>query len=373
MTDQLSPPALKHRRALQNRLLKWFAGADRRLPWVEDGTPYHIWVSEIMLQQTQIVTVIDYYNRFIKKFPTVAKLAAADLDDVLKMWEGLGYYRRARSLHAAAREIVSDHAGKFPTDFESVLSLPGVGRYTAAAILSISLDQPHAILEGNTIRLFSRLFAVPDDTTKSSVQKKLWQYSEQLVPRQRCGDFNQALMDLGRQICTPKNPDCQRCPIADFCLARIKGLQTQLPVRGKKMQYEDLHEAIVLAQRKGRVLMRHCQQGQRWAGLWDFPRARIQQTAKHRRALVTAQIDQSLQDQTGLEMHVRSLEKTIKHAVTKYRIRLDCYEAVQLSGRLKRGMHFSWKTKSEIQQLPLSTTGRKFADLYLSGKDLAGK
>lgn len=354
----MSIPAIKHRRAIANRLMKWFDGRERDLPWIDDGTPYHIWVSEIMLQQTQIATVIDYYKRFIKKFPNVKKLAAADLDDVLKMWEGLGYYRRARQLHAAAKVITDQHNGNFPTRFDDVRALPGIGRYTAAAILSIATDQPLAILEGNTIRLFARLTALKEDTTKSSSQQGLWEFSERLLPQKRPGDFNQALMDLGREICKPKEPRCDDCLVSDYCLTYVHRLQDQIPVRGRKMIYEDLHEAIVLIERKGKFLMRKCQPGERWAGLWDFPRAAIESQN------VTDQIRQSVCEQTGLQTEIQSLDKTIKHAVTKYRIRLDCYQSVLTTGRLHSKSHFKWKTTLEIDSLPLSTTGRKFAKLF---------
>ena len=353
-----SVPAIRHRRAVQNRLLKWFGSKRRDLPWIDHGTPYHIWVSEIMLQQTQIVTVINYYHRFIRKFPNVRRLAAANIESVLKHWEGLGYYRRAKQLHKAATVIVEMHDGEFPSEFDEVLALPGVGRYTAAAILSISKDQPHAILEGNTIRLFSRLVAFREDISKSSNQKQLWKFSEQLVPGNRAGDFNQALMDLGREICKPKQPVCNECPLSSHCLTYVRGLQAEIPVKGKRMQYEDLHEAIVLIKRKGKYLMRKCLPHQRWAGLWDFPRADISGKRPEKA------ISDSIAAQTGLATTIGSLEKTIKHAVTRFRIRLDCFEANSVSGRLKSRSSFAWKSEQEIADLPMSTTGRKFSDLF---------
>ena len=348
-----------HKKAIQNRLLKWFDQKQRDLPWLHEGTPYHIWVSEIMLQQTQIATVIDYYHRFVKCFPNVRKLAAANVDDVLKLWEGLGYYRRARQLHLAAKEVVAKHDGEFPTDFDSVLALPGIGRYTAAAILSISLNQQHAILEGNTIRLFARLMGYREDTTRSTSQKMLWSFSESLLPRTRCGDFNQALMDFGREICKPKNPACDRCPLANFCPTFIQGLQSVIPLKGKKMQYEDLHEAIVMVKRNNKYLMRKCQPGERWAGLWDFPRANIgSENQSH-------SICESLKQSTGLTIQLKSLDKTIKHGVTRFRITLECFQASSVQGRLKKQDKFQWQSYEQVQALPLSSTGRKFADLFL--------
>ena len=175
-------PDAKWKSTLRRKLLKWFDENQRDLPWRKNKTPYRIWVSEIMLQQTQVATVVDYYKRFLKRFPTVKKLAAAQEAEVLKLWEGLGYYRRARQLHAAAKLVVQQHGGKFPTDFDSVLALPGIGRYTAGAILSISQDQQQPILEGNTIRLFARLMEMKSDPRTTSNQKALWEFSQSILP-----------------------------------------------------------------------------------------------------------------------------------------------------------------------------------------------
>ncbi|MEM9411066.1 MAG: A/G-specific adenine glycosylase [Planctomycetota bacterium] len=350
---------IQHKRAVQNRLLKWFDQRERDLPWLRPKTPYRVWVSEIMLQQTQIKTVIGYFDRFMMRFPTVGTLAAAEIDEVLKFWEGLGYYRRARQLHKASQVVVDQHDGKFPEQFDDVLALPGVGRYTAAAILSIACDQSHAILEGNTIRLFARWMALDSDTTQSANQKLLWQFSESMVSRRRSGDFNQALMDFGREICKPKNPHCDACPVANFCPTFVKGLQDQIPFRKKKFDYEDLHEAIVLVERKRKVLVRKCVDGERWAGLWDFPRTSLDSGSSPQT------IAKTIFELTGLRTNVTELGKTIKHGVTKYRIKLDCYKSNNAFGRLKPSSNYCWKSPVEIKSLALSATGRKFADLFI--------
>ncbi|MDA8563423.1 A/G-specific adenine glycosylase [Mariniblastus sp.] len=349
------------RTAFRRRLLKWFDANQRDLPWRKKRTPYRIWVSEIMLQQTQVATVIDYYRRFMKRFPSVKKLAAAEQSEVLKLWEGLGYYRRARQLHAAAQQVVDQHGGKFPTDFDSVLALPGIGRYTAGAILSISLDQRLPILEGNTIRLFARLLAMPDDPRTTANQKVLWKFSESILPSKRCGDFNQALMELGSEICTPKKPDCSRCPVSNDCPTFVQSLQDQIPAAGKKTKFEDLHEAVVVV-RKGqgtrtRFLVRQCGSDERWSGLWDFPRYKVASTDD-----VEADLSNQLKAQTGLAAVVRPTTKRIKHAVTKYRITLDCFVADGPTGRLKKNQTATqWLTADELSDLPMSTTGRKIA------------
>ena len=347
----------QNRIAIRKRILKWFDRRERDLPWLENRTPYKVWVSEIMLQQTQISTVIGYYKKFINRFPTVNTLANANEQSVLAMWEGLGYYRRARQLHKAAIVVAEQHGGKFPTDFDSVLALPGIGRYTAGAILSISLNQKLPILEGNTIRLFSRMIGLREDAFKRAGQNQLWAASEILLPNKRAGDFNQAAMDFGREVCRPKNPDCQSCCLADFCVARVKSLQQEIPFKACKMKYEDLTEAIILLRRRNKILMRQCQDGERWAGLWDFPRF-------NNNGIPTLEL--SVLENTGLSARLTTLNHSIKHAVTRFRIRLDCYESNQVSGRIKRNSRFKWKTTAEIESLPLSVTGRKFARKFLN-------
>ena len=344
----------------QRSLLKWFDANQRDLPWRKQRTLYRVWVSEIMLQQTQVATVIAYYRRFMKQFPTVRKLAEADESEVLKLWEGLGYYRRARQLHRAAKLIVENHAGRFPRSFEDVLALPGIGRYTAGAVLSIALDQPQPILEGNTIRLFARLLAMRKDPKTSASQKILWAFSESLLPQQRAGDFNQALMELGSEICQPKSPDCKSCPVINFCPTFTGGLQQKIPASSKKIAYESIHEAVLLVLKKvgatEKFLVRLCQDGERWSGLWDFPRFRIQDSNPAK------QIRQETHNLYGIEVDVAATETRLKHAVTKYRITLDVYRCDSFSGRLKKkGLTLKWATAAEIESLPMSITGRKIA------------
>ena len=369
----------KWKSALRRKLLKWFDDNQRDLPWRKNKTPYRIWVSEVMLQQTQVATVVSYYKRFIKRFPTVKKLAAADEAEVLKLWEGLGYYRRARQLHAAAKVVVEQHGGKFPTDFESVLALPGIGRYTAGAILSISLDQQQPILEGNTIRLFARLMEMKSDPRTTSNQKALWEFSESILPKKRCGDFNQSLMELGSEICHPKRPQCLICPINNLCPTAIKGLQESIPVATKKVKYEELNEAVVVLNRGKKFLVRQCGADERWAGLWDFPRYEIggsanqepkdisKSAARTRLKRVESNGDTNLvianviKQETGLDVDLGKASKQLKHAVTKYRIKLDCYVADKVTGRLKKNSNLKWMTIQQLQAAPMSVTGRKIA------------
>ena len=371
----------KWKSALRRKLLKWFDENQRDLPWRKNKTPYRIWVSEIMPQQTQVATVVSYYKRFMKRFPTVKKLAAADEAEVLKLWEGLGYYRRARQLHTAAKMVAEQHGGKFPTDFDAVLALPGIGRYTAGAILSISMDQQQPILEGNMIRLFARLMEMKSDPRSTSNQKALWEFSESILPRKRCGDFNQSLMELGSEICHPKRPQCLICPIRDLCPTAIKGLQASIPVASKKIKYQELNEAVVILKRGNKILVRQCGPDERWAGLWDFPRYEMGQADQDgprskeiRKSVASARLKRidcvgdtnlaianAVKQETGLNVALEKTNKQLKHAVTKYRIKLDCYVADKVSGRLKKTGNLKWMTIDQVHAAPMSVTGRKIA------------
>lgn len=341
--------------AFRRKLLTWFEREKRDLPWRHNKTPYRIWISEIMLQQTQVATVIDYYKRFMRAFPNIIKLAQADESEVLKLWEGLGYYRRARQLHSAARVVVEQHHGQFPDSFDEVLALPGIGRYTAGAILSISADQPHPILEGNTVRLYSRLMLLEEQTTTSQSQKELWKFAEHLVPRKRAGDVNQALMELGNRVCKPRNPLCTDCAVRLYCRARAEGKQKLIPLPKRPPKYEDIHEAAIVVKRSDKYLVRECQPGERWAGLWDFPRFEVTSTD------VTSQLVSDLKGATGLTVSLVDLKQTIKHAVTRFRITLDCFEAKSIRGQLKGNTFFRWVDSGEVEELAFSVTGRKIA------------
>ncbi len=362
--DLQSPPLpdAAWTRRLHRRLRDWFGRHARDLPWRRTSDPYAVWVSEIMLQQTQVATVIPYFERFLQRFPDVGSLAAADEEEVLRFWEGLGYYRRARQLHAAARTIAAEHDGRFPDDPLQVLALPGIGRYTAGAILSIARDARLPILEANTMRLFCRLLAYEDDPTRSAGQRLLWAFAEHILPRTGCGQFNQALMELGSTVCTPRQPACLVCPLSELCVARQRGLEERLPVAGKKTQYEERHEAAVIVRKNGRVLVRRCGSDERWAGLWDFPRFVVADV--HGGAL-EAELRENVLRLTGLIVEPGRRLTTLRHGVTRYRITLACHEATLLQGRLRKDTEFRWLPPRNLGGLPLSVTGRQLSRLLL--------
>jgi A/G-specific adenine glycosylase len=340
----------------RQRILRWFERNKRDLPWRLNRDPYAIWVSEIMLQQTQVTTVIDYFIRFMARFPTAASLAAADEQTVLKFWEGLGYYRRARQLHQAAKMIVNECGGRFPIKFDEVLRLPGIGRYTAGAITSIAYDQPSPILEGNTIRLFARLVGLADDIRKPATQKVLWTFSTRIVSGKRAGDFNQALMEIGSQVCRVKQPDCLRCPVASFCRAFATGQQNELPKSSPKLEYESIREAAIVVVRRRATLLRVCQDEERWAGLWDFPRY------PQPKLNSLFQLGKTFERDYGFQLRLRDSGISFRHAVTKYRIELNCLVGQIEGGRMRRSDRFRWVPINELGELPLSTTGRKIAN-----------
>ena len=356
----LASPTSRWKQNFRRRLLAWYAKHARDLPWRKSSNPYRVWVSEVMLQQTQVETVKAYFQRFMKAFPTVKKLATADEQEVLRLWEGLGYYRRARGLHAAAQQIVAVHGGRFPRDVKTLQTLPGIGRYTAGAIVSIAFDTRAPILEANTIRLFARLIGYREDPTKSAGQKVLWQTAEDVLPRMQIADFNQALMELGSLVCKPANPLCDECPVASLCVANKAGAQASIPLSTKKIKFTDVNEAAVIVRKNGKVLLRQCGEDERWAGLWDFPRFALESEGP---LFVRDELIAKVQSQTGITIDPGGLLKTIKHGVTRYRITLDCYEANYRSGKLKRtaGKRLRWSAMKELSDLPLSSTGRKLA------------
>lgn len=353
----------KWKQSFRRRLLSWFAKYKRDLPWRKSQDPYRIWVSEIMLQQTTVKMAEPFFKRFLAAFPKVEDLARADESQVLRLWEGLGYYRRARAMHAAAKQIVAEHGGEFPRDVVTLQTLPGIGRYTAGAIASMAYDLRAPILETNTIRLLARLLAYRDDPTKSAGQKLLWATAEEVLPQSNIAQFNQALMELGSLVCMPANPKCEVCPVSTLCGAFLAGLQSEIPKPAVKQPFTAIREATVVVRKNGHVLLRQCQPNERWAGLWDFPRFEIEAEGP---LFVQKELTAKLRDQTGITAEPGNLLTTIKHGVTRFRITLDCYAAKFQSGRLSATKNLRWISPSALKELPLSTTGRKLANLLMN-------
>ncbi len=375
LTTHHSPVWLHRFRAA---LTRWYARHARELPWRQTHDPYRVWISEIMLQQTTVAAVIPYYERFLAKFPTVERLAAAAGQDVLKLWEGLGYYSRARNLHAAARLIVSEHEGDFPTEVEGLQSLPGIGRYTAGAIASFAFDRRAPIVEANTLRLYARLLGYRGDPRSAAGQALLWEFAERVLPTRSPGQFNQALMELGATICTPADPACASCPVRMCCRALAMGAQAEIPQPKARPDVTHVVEACVAVQKGGRFLLRRRRDDERWAGLWDFPRVDLN---GHSAALspdvftgaTTAEVRRHLQDAvralTGIDSELGGLVTEIRHSVTRFRIRLLCFDAEHRGGRLSgRADALRWVPPGEFEHVPLSVSGRRLARLLARRK-----
>ena len=319
-----------------------------------------------MLQQTQVATVAAYFVRFLNAFPTIAALAGAEEQEVLRLWEGLGYYRRAQQLHRAARKIVAEHGGVFPRDAESVRRLPGIGRYTAGAILSIAFDVREPILEANTSRLFTRLVGYRGDPASGSGQRLLWDVAEAVLPRRNVGLFNQALMELGSMVCTPRQPRCDQCPVALLCRARELASQGEIPAAKRKPPPEARREAAVVVSRKGRVLLIRCAEGGRWAGLWDFPRFAVH---AHDAKSLPRELIENVRRWTGVTIALGDRCTTLKHGVTRFRITLECYRAEYVSGSISAGeaAEARWVRPDELDRYPLNVTARRLSRLLTPG------
>lgn len=346
-------------RQLRSRLAKWFDQHARDLPWRQTRDPYHVWISEIMLQQTQVATVIPYFERFIAAFPTIAALAAAPEQQVLRHWEGLGYYRRARQLHRAAALIVAEFDGRFPDRMDHVRQLPGIGRYTAGAILSIAFDQPQPIVEANTQRLYSRLLAYRGDLASKGGQQLLWDFATALAPENGAGMLNQALMELGALVCTPRSPACPRCPVAALCPTFRQGWQEQIPRPRAKPIIEAVRHAAVVVRRRQKILLRQQRPDERWAGLWDFPRFELPDSDIELKDRLAA----GVLTQTGIAIGPAAPLVVLKHGVTRFRITLECFEAKYASQTGTPISETRWVGTKELSDYPLSITGRRLARL----------
>jgi len=333
--------------ALVPRLLKWYRHQARDLPWRRTKDPYAIWISEIMLQQTQVKTVIPYWERWIEALPTLAALANARIDRVLKLWEGLGYYSRARNAQRAARLMVKEHGGRFPSSFESVLALPGIGRYTAGAICSIAFDQPAPILDGNVIRVLTRVFKIGGDPKEKQTNARLWSLAASLVAeadRSRvngepaCSDLNQGLMELGATVCTPASPNCSGCPIKTRCLAFKNGLVDQLPYKPKRQPMVSRRFQAFVIEKQGRYFVRQRAKEEVNGGLWEFPNQEQNEPSA------------SLQE---------SPLCTIRHTIMRNRIQLDVFrvtssDAIGSAGR--------WCTLKQLGALPFSSAHKQIVE-----------
>jgi A/G-specific adenine glycosylase len=347
-------------------LMLWYGDARRDLPWRADRDAYRILVSEMMLVQTTVAAVIPYFERFLARFPTPQALAGAHESDVLKAWEGLGYYRRARQLHAAARMIVNEYQGNVPADAAAVRALPGVGRYIAGAIMSFAFDRPEPIVEANSQRVLARLLALKDDPKTATTQKRIWKAAERLVPPRGAGLFNQALMELGALVCTPREPGCLVCPLASLCEARRLGLQDRLPVMTPKPPPLAVTEAAVVVEQNGRVLIVQRGIGTLWEQFWEFPTVHLEGADPATRSFGEATtLKDGIRRLTGVSARIGPPATTLRYSVTNHRVKLIAHLAAARSGEPRPGPNLvdaRWVEPATLRTYTFSSAGRRLID-----------
>lgn len=349
--------------SLRRPLLAWFHKHARPLPWRADRDPYRIWISEVMLQQTQVATVIPYFQRFLKQYPTLRKLAGADEQAVLRLWEGLGYYRRARDLCRAARLLGEKNYTTIPDDPDFIRTLPGFGRYTTNAVLSQAYDRRLPILEANSQRVLCRLFAIDQSPKESAVQKNLWQLAESLLPGKSAGAFNQAVMELGALVCTPTKPNCVKCPLHLHCQAKQQNRQEELPVRAQRAAVVAVDEVAVIVRKKNRLLLVQRPDNGRWACMWEFPHQPLERQETPEAAA------QRLLAALGIEGDRTCEIATLRYSVTRFRIAMVCLAVAYRHGKLHAGSYpdSAWVRAEDLHDYPLSTPQRRLARLLQEG------
>jgi A/G-specific adenine glycosylase len=334
----------------RRRLLAWYDAHRRDMPWRRTREPYPVWLSEVMLQQTQVATARPYYDAFLARFPTLDALARARPADVLAAWAGLGYYRRARHLHEAARTVMREHAGRVPDDPEAFGRLPGVGRYTRGAVLSICFDRPLPVLDGNVARVLSRWFALPAAIRDPGGARRLWALAESLVSMRRPGDWNQAVMELGATICTPRSPACPACPVRSGCEAHRRGRVMDFPPAAPRRGTENVRRAVAVIERRGRVLMVR-REGALLAGLWEPPGVELANGVPTARALAAALAD------LGLRARLARSGQVVRHTITHRAITAEVWRGA-IAGATPRRARLRWVDPAR-PEVPLTALARK--------------
>ena len=335
---------------LRQRLLRWYRANRRALPWRRTSDPYRIWLSEVMLQQTTVKAVLPYYERFLERYPTLAALAAAREEDVLGLWSGLGYYHRARNLLRGARHIVERHSGVFPSTLEAALAIPGVGLYTASAVLSIAHGRALPVVDGNVRRVLARLRALRGKRFRKD--GPYYNVAEELLDKAAPGDFNQALMELGATICTPSKPACEACPVEPACKARALGLVERLPEGRARKAPVRVTIAAALVEQRGRVLLVRRPEGRLLGRMWELPQTGLESGGR-------ADLVRELRERHGLEIECGQPVARARHAITFRRLSVVGYQA-RLRGRLPRDQErFRWAAPEELAGLAVSSMTRK--------------
>ncbi len=337
---------------LSSLLLAWYDSQKRSLPWRDHPDPYAVWVSEIMCQQTRVETVIPYFEKWMKQFPTVEALASASEQDVLNAWEGLGYYTRARNLHKAAKIVAGKFNGRLPRNLDDLRSLPGIGRYTVGAIASLAFKMDEPTLDGNIRRVFSRLFDLEEYADSPAGEKILWELTREYLPKGRAGDYNQALMDLGSMICLPKNPRCLFCPLMTICKARENGTQESRPVMKPKKQIPTYVHAVAVIVERGRVLLSQRPADGLLGGMWEFPNARVDGDPD--RELVKA-----LRGATRLKVRKKEAMQVVQHAYSHFRVIVHPFKCVKVE--IPKEKNLKWVKLKDLEDYPMGKVDRQIA------------
>jgi A/G-specific adenine glycosylase len=352
---------------MRTSLIAWFEINKRDMPWRESRDPYRIWLSEVMLQQTRVDQATPYYLRFIEAFPSVNDLASADLHDVLMLWEGLGYYTRGRNLHKAAQVVAKQHGSRFPESYEGMLSLPGVGPYTAAAVSSIAFGSPHAVVDGNVIRVISRLSGIEDDVRNQSTKSAIQAIADTLIDPSNPGDFNQAVMELGSLVCIPSKPRCEECPLAPWCVAFKMARTDSIPYKAPKpkVPHYDIVVAII-SNNKGELLIARRPENAMLGGLWEFPGGKVNSDE----TLILA-LHREIEEELGIDVAIKREFMQLKHAYSHFKITLHAYLCDHLDGEPipKASTEIRWVGADRLGEFPFPKANRRLTLALMGAKD----
>jgi len=346
--------------SLQGLLINWFKKNRRDLPWRRTYDPYHVWISEIMLQQTQMARGVCYFNRWVVRFPDVAVVASAGQQEILKYWEGLGYYSRARNLHRAAKVIVADFDGEVPSDYDRLIQLPGIGPYTAAAIASVAGNHDIAVIDANVIRVYARLFDIDGPVKEKKARDQIIKKADELLPKGRARLYNQALMELGGLVCTPRLPKCNSCILSGFCLAFKRGTVGERPVTVKAKRITTVHRVAGIILHRGRFLLLQRRESDLWGGLWEFPGGKLDEGEG------SETVAKKILNCTGLKVDVVDPITTVTHHYTRYRSTLHCFHCTlkgdDVEPTLNGAEDYRWVSRDELERFGLPAGPRKLLE-----------